>query len=289
MHLLYAKGEAQLTGKNARIYEPSGTGRGEIVMSREIRGFVPNRFVLAFFGLLLIAATVFSQAANPYKSQEVSESDGIPVLIKHLPEWEAYRSKLTFARDANALRQALGERPVFDLIDFSAGTEAVTAPYDAGKLLIVEFTTPQASIDADEKINQRLSELGPSANITYRRIGNYNAFVFDAADPAVAGTLLDQIKYEKNIQWLGDDPFLLRRAERAFINTTSDVFVSTLIWITMGLGFSIFGGIVTGLVFFRIREMKRRSMPTFSDAGGMTRLNLDGFTPDIVPKGLLGD
>ena len=258
-------------------------------MLRKKAGFVPNRFVAAFFVLLNMAVAIFPQAPNPYKSQEVSESDGIPVLIKHLPEWESYRSKLTFARDVSPLRQALGERPVFDLIDFSAGTEAVTAPYDAGKLLIVEYTTPQASIDADEKINQRLADLGPSANITYRRIGNYNVFVFDAADATAAGRLLDQIKYEKNVQWLGDDPFLLRRAERAFINTTSDVFVSTLIWITMGLGLSIFGGIVTGLVFFRIRELKRRSMPTFTDAGGMTRLNLDGFTPDIVPKGLLGD
>lgn len=258
-------------------------------MSRGTKGLVPKRFVSAFFILLMAAGSAFAQAANPYKSQEVSEDDGIPVLIKHLPEWEMHRSKLTFARDANALKTALGDRPVFDLIDFSAGTEAVSSTYDAGKLLIVEYTTPQASIEADSNFNQRLSELGPTANITYRRIGNYNTFVFDAADAEAANALLDQVKYEKNIQWLGDDPFLFRRAERAFINTTSDVFISTLIWITMGLGFSIFGGIVTGLVFFRIREMKRRTMTTFSDAGGMTRLNLDGFTPEIVPKGVLGD
>jgi hypothetical protein len=30
-------------------------------------------------------------------------------------------------------------------------------------------------------------------------------------------------------------------------------------------------------------------MPTFTDAGGMTRLNLDGFTPDIIPDRLLKD
>ncbi len=258
-------------------------------MLREITGIVPNRFVFAFFVLLTMAAAVFSQAPNPYKSQEVSESDGIPVLIKHLPDWESHQSKLTFARDANALKQALGDRPVFDLIDFSAGTEAVTSHYDVGKLLIVEYATPQSSVDADEKINQRLAEIGQPANIAYRRIGNYNTFVFDVADAEAANALLDQVKYEKNVQWLGDDPFLLRRAERAFINTTSDVFVSTLLWITMGLGFSILAGIGTGLVFFRIREQKRRSLPTFTDAGGMTRLNLDGFTPDIVPKGFLGD
>lgn len=258
-------------------------------MSREIKGIVPNRFVLAFFVLLLFSAALFAQAENPYKSQEVSESDGIPVLIKHLPDWESKRSSLAFALEVYALKQALGDRPVFDLIDFSAGTEAVTAPYNAGKLLIVEYTTPQASVDADNKINERLAQLGPTANIAYRRIGNYNTFVFDMTDAEAANDLLDQVKYEKNVQWLGDDPFLLRRAERAFITTTSDVFVATVIWITMGFGFSIFAGIGTGLVFFRIRDKKRRSLPTFTDAGGMTRLNLDGFTPEIVPKALLRD
>lgn len=258
-------------------------------MSREIFSSVPKRFALVCFVCLTATAAIFSQAVNPYQSQEVSESDGIPVLIKHLPEWETNKAKSIFIRDTNALKQALGERPVFDLIDFSAGTEAVSAPYSAGKLLIVEYTTPQGSVDADNKINERLAQLGPAAGIEYRRIGNYNAFVFDVADVQAAGALLDQVKYEKNIQWLGEDPFLLRRAERAFINTTSDIFLSTLLWITMGLGFSIVGGIFTGFVFFRIREQKRRSMPTFTDAGGMTRLNLDGFTPEIVPKGLIGD
>lgn len=258
-------------------------------MLRETISIVPKRSVLAFFVLGILTVASFSQATNPYKSQEVSESDGIPVLIKHLPDWESNRSKLTFARESNTLKQALGERPVFDLIDFSAGTEAVTAPYDAGKLLIVEFSTPQGSVDADNKISQRLAELGPAANISYRRIGNYNVFVFDAASAETANALIDQVKYEKVVQWLGEDPNLLRRAERAFINTTSDIFISTLIWITMGLGLSILAGVGVGFLFFRVREQRRRSMPTFSDAGGMTRLNLDGFTPEIAPKGFLRD
>ena len=50
-----------------------------------------------------------------------------------------------------------------------------------------------------------------------------------------------------------------------------------------------FVGIGTGFLFYNLREQKRRLVPNFTDAGGMTRLNLDGFTPDIEPKGLLGD
>jgi len=42
-------------------------------------------------------------------------------------------------------------------------------------------------------------------------------------------------------------------------------------------------------LFYLIREKKRSRLSTFTDAGGMTRLNLDGFTPDITPKGYLSD
>jgi hypothetical protein len=122
----------------------------------------------------------------------------------------------------------------------------------------------------------------------YRRIGNYNVFVFDAADPTSANALLDQVKYEKVVQWLGRNPYIIS-AERAFVLTTSDIFLSTFLAIVGGLGFAILTGVIAGYAFFSIREYKRASMPTFSDAGGMTRLNLDGFTPDITPKHLLKD
>ncbi len=258
-------------------------------MFTEIKGFVPRRLILSVFLILTATVLGLSQQSNPYKSQEISDVDGIPVLIKHLPDWESAKPRSTFAHNVASLTTALGDRPVFDLIDFSSGTEAVTAPYDAGKLLIVEYSTPQASIDADTKINQRLAELGPNSAIVYRRIGNYNTFIFDVSDPAAANLLIDQIKYEKNVQWLGDDPFLLRRAERAFINTTSDIFVSTLLWIVLGLGIAIVTGIAGGFLFYNRRVYKRSLVPNFTDAGGMTRLNLDGFTPDIAPKRLLGE
>ena len=84
--------------------------------------------------------SVFSQGATTphYNSQEVSDTDGIPVLIKHLPDWESRRDKTTFAANNAALKSALGQRPILDLIDFAAGTEAATAPSHAGKLLIVQ-------------------------------------------------------------------------------------------------------------------------------------------------------
>ncbi|HEX8287783.1 MAG TPA: hypothetical protein VF556_07310 [Pyrinomonadaceae bacterium] len=230
-----------------------------------------------------------AQNAPAIKSQEVSDADGIPVLVKHLPEWKNVRNSVTFTNNVDDLRKALGERPVYDLIDFSGGTEAVMATYPQGKLLIVEYATPQGSSLMDGKTVQRLSEIGQTQNIFYRRIGNYNTFVFDAPDEARANALLEQVKYEKEVQWLGENPFLQSRAEYAFIQTTSDIFVSTVLAIILGLGISVLLGILVGIVFFYIRDQKRATTEAFSDAGGMTRLNLDELSAQIIPKNLLKD
>ena len=101
--------------------------------------------------------------------------------------------------------------------------------------------------------------------------------------------MIDQVKYEKNVQWLGDDPFMFQRAERALVNATMSLFVSTVMVILSGVGLAIIGGLAVGIVYFMLRERRRRAMTAFSDAGGMTRLNLDGFTPDITHERLLGD
>ncbi|MFZ1701952.1 MAG: hypothetical protein WBO10_05040 [Pyrinomonadaceae bacterium] len=247
-----------------------------------------SRYFCIFAAKLVVATLItafaiceaVSQPAESakYQSQEVSEIDGLPVLIKHLPDWENHRPQTTFATDIGQLKTALGERPILDLIDFSTGTEAVTAPYDVGKLLIIEYTSPQASIEADTNFLQFLADTG-DATIAYRRIGNYNVLVFDVVDTDASSAFIDQVKYEKQVQWLGDNPFIIS-AERAFVLTTSDMFLSTAMVIVFGMGGSILVGIFAGYIFFTFRDGKRSKLGTFSDAGGMTRLNLDGFTPE---------
>lgn len=241
-------------------------------------------FVGLFFG-----SNLFILAQSSYQSREVSEDDGIPVLIKHLPDWENARNRATITNNVADLRKALGERPVFDLIDFTGGVEAVTAPYEAGKLLIIEYVTPQSSVAADEQFKQRLAELPPTPPIFYRRIGNYNVFVFDGTDEAAANALFDQIKYEKVVQWLGDDPKYAEKVERYLARSTAQLFLTTIIAIVSTLGVTFLIGVVVGLVFYRIREQKRASMTAFSDAGGMIRLNLDGLTPSLSTDKLLED
>ncbi len=229
-------------------------------------------------------------SAPQYRSQEVSESDGIPVLIKHLPDWEAKRREILFATDAAGLKPVFADSELLSLIELKAGAEAASAMYPAGRLVIVEYTTPQASIDADAKITAHLAAKS-DGRTAYRRIGNYNAFVFGYTDEAAANALLDQVRYEKMITWLDDPPVAsgVSKAEREFAMTTSDIFLSTVLAIGLGMGVSIAGGIICGFLFFLFRERQRSRITAFSDAGGMTRLNLDGLTPDSISSKLLGD
>lgn len=250
-----------------------------------------KRFAGYISVLVLILASLIGvcgqNRAQKVKSQEVSD-DGLPVLVKHLPDWETKRHEATFVTDTAALKKAVGDRPVLNIIDFAGGTEAVTAPYTAGKLVIVEFTNPQASIDADNAIQTFLAQ-NVDAGTFYRRTGNYNIFVFDSPDTTAATSLIDQVKYEKNVQWLGEDPFLFRNLERQFINTSADIFVSTVEWIVLGIGSTLLLGVTLGFLYFRFRERQRLEMNEFSDAGGMVRLNLDGLTPDLGPDKLLSE
>jgi len=225
----------------------------------------------------VIAVSVCVCFGQPqFKSQEISEVDGYPVLMKNLPDFDIVKSRAKFAINVEELRTAVGDRPILANVDMSAGAEATTADYAAGRLLIIEYPSPQASIEADEKFKALLSV---EPNTVYRRIGNYNALVFDTTDQTAANALLDQVVYEKNIQWLGDNPFRIS-AERAFVIQTSELFVSTVIWIAMGIGSAIAIGLVVGFIFFRFRERERAGEAAFANLSGMTTLELDAFASD---------
>ena len=211
------------------------------------------------------------------KSQEISDVDGQPVLIKHLPDYEKVQVGAVFGTAKADLEKSIGNHGSLQLLDFPAGTEYVTATYPQGRLLIVEYTNPQSSLDADAKILQYIAS-HPESSTIYRRIGNYNAFVFDVTNVEQADALLDQVKYEKSIQWLGEDPFLLQKVQRYMVRTSLDIMISTVLWILLVLGSAILTGIVVGYIFYRSRDQKRSIRTAYSDAGGLTRLNLDGLS-----------
>jgi len=213
---------------------------------------------------------------------QVRDAD-TPALMLHLPDYDKAVQNAGYATDSKALKHYLGQRPELDLIDFAGGTEAVTAPYPSGKLLIVEYSTPQAAEDADAKFQGVVTG---RSDIINRRIGNYEAIVFDVSDAAAANELLDQVHYQKDVQWLGDAPAKPTRG--VSVPQMASVLFSSVLWL-VGCGVvALAGGGLAGWLYWRRIKQRRAGMGAFSDAGGMTRLNLDGFTPEIVPDRLLG-
>ena len=52
--------------------------------------------------------------------------------------------------------------------------------------------------------------------------------MFDAPDEQTAKQLIDQVKYEQVVQWLGENPNIYKEAEKRYINTTLGVLVAVL-------------------------------------------------------------
>jgi len=247
--------------------------------------------LFSVLSLLALCAAGALARTRP-EGQESVESGGLPVLVMHLPEWEKkVGEEYAYATSLAELQKAAGTQPALDAFDFDSSVEAVTAKYEAGRLVIVEFPTPQHSVDADAAINRRIEELkatGKPVPSLYNRVGNYSVFVFDAPDFAAAERLASQVKYEKDVRWLGHNPHAEEKAVRAYTSTMGGVILTTLI--TTGLAILLclgVGGLVGGLVFLH-RRSQQAAQEVYTDAGGMVRLNIEDLNTPPATSNLLG-
>lgn len=270
----------------------------EIVNTIGTAGYSTNSEVAFFKGVHFVRVTsVNGNSADLNEiAQSVNEnlnkgSGDIPVLIKHLPNPEAGQKNAVYLNSFSDLSQLGLQQPVLSAIESLKNADAVLATYGPSKVLIVEFHTPQLASDNDQRIIARIQELwrlGQPAPTAYRRVGNYSVFVFDAPDEQTAKQLIDQVKYEQVVQWLGENPNILKEAERRYLNTTLGVLIAVL----KASGYTLvaclgMGGLVGGLLF-SYRRAQQKGV-AFSDAGGMLRLNLDELTVETDPSRLLRD
>ena len=215
----------------------------------------------------------------------------IPVLVKHLPDPENALKQVVYLNGISDLRHMPFASPVFEVVKTDGNADAVVSPWFGGnRVVIVEYHTPQLATENDQRIVARIHELwklGQPAPTAYRRVGNYSVFVFDAPDEQTAKQLIDQVKYEQVVQWLGENPNILKEAERHYINTTLGVLVAVIkasgyvLILCLGMG-ALFGGLL-----FSYRRSQQKNVTAFSDAGGMLRLNLDEMTAETNPSRLL--
>lgn len=218
----------------------------------------------------------------------------IPALVKHLPDWQNVQHGISYAVSLDTLKKALDNRPALEAVSFEGGVEAVVAQYDSGKLAIIEFNTPQIATTNDHNIVAKINELrteippvGTSIPAVYRRVGNYAVFVFDAPNEQAANQLIDQVKYQQVVQWLGENPFSYEQATREFTETTLGVFVSVVKASGLALVTCLAVGGFFGTLLFRVRRSQQRAREAYADSDAMLRLNLDELTPENDPARLL--
>ena len=282
------------TAKNLRDKTPAAIGS-----NIGTAGFVSPELVAFFKGANFVRLT----KANPRTSdkdlvslatqlaEKLDRGEGeIPVVLKHLPNWEQAHQTAIYLNRFRSL-DSIAQDPVLSAINSEGDADAVLAHYEPMRLLLIEFNTPQRSVENDRRIVARIQELwklGQPAPSAYKRVGNYSVFVFDAPNEEAAKQLLDQVHYEQVVSWLGENPNILKEAEKHYVRTTLGVLVAVL----KASGFALiacFGtGALIGALLFTRRRAQQRAVEAFSDAGGMLRLNLDEMTPQTNPARLLG-
>ena len=270
----------------------------EIINNIGTAGFAGNDVVGFFKGTSFVRIAGL-KGSTPEGLRELAHAlsetldkgeNDIPALIKHLPKPEEAQKNAVFLNSFENLNSLGFQQPVFSAIESGGNADAVSASYGPSKLLIIEFNTPQLAGDNDRRIIARIQELwklGQPAPAAYRRVGNYSVFVFDAPDEQTAKQLIDQVKYEQVVQWLGENPNILREAQKRYVNTTLGVLIAVLkasgyaAVACLGLG-ALIGGLL-----FSYRRSQQKDVTAFSDAGGMLRLNLDELSAETNPSRLL--
>lgn len=237
-----------------------------------------RRFLFAaiFTLISVVFAAAQTQTAQP---PPATTEDETPILIKHLPNWETAGKNARYSVTLEDLKRHVANQPILDSVSFEGGTEAATANYAQGQLVIVEFATPQFSVENDQRIMSKIQELKSQAQpspTAYRRVGNYSVFVFNGKDEPSANQLIDQVRYEKVVQWLGDDPHIYEKLQRYMAQTSAGVLIAVL----KSSGLSLLACLAIGGVigFLLFRQRRAQAAAVYSDAGGSVRLNLDELT-----------
>jgi len=221
---------------------------------------------------------------------EEGEAD-IPVLVKHLPRWEEAQRRVVYLAGFRSLRAVIPDQPLLESVSSEGDADAVAVNYGPTQFLIVEYNTPQLAGDNDRSIVAKIEELRTQGQLVpsaYRRVGNYSVFVFNAPDEQAAKELIDQVEYAQVVQWLGDNPFMLEKAQREYYETTAGVLVAVVKASGLSLLLCLAAGGFIGALLFSRRRAQQRHAETFSDAGGMLRLNIDEITPQTDPAKLVG-
>src|SRR5258705_2439657 len=274
---------ANLMRQTSAIIEiGSNVGTASILSSDQIAFFKGRKVVRVSAEAGETATGQVIELANLLADQ-IDRGDGdIPALVRHLPDWQNGQKRSLFLSSFQSLEVLPKGDTVLSAISSEGNADAVLTSYDSGSVLIVEFNTPQLATENDQRLINTIQDLwnqGQPAPSAYRRIGNYSVFVFDAPDEQTAKQLIDQVKYEQVVQWLGENPYVFKEGQKQTVETTLGVLIEDV---------KAFGeapvpslGIVgrLGGWLFSLCYTQKKNAERFSYADGFLRLNLDEITP----------
>jgi hypothetical protein len=281
-----------LAAADARTKDP----KAEIGAGAGTAGFTTQDQVAFFKGTHFVKITSLKPGTNPTTLNELARSisetldngeGDVPALLKHLPEPDEAQRNAIYLSTFSSLDSLGLQQPVLSAVRGDGNADAAFAAIGTSKVLLIEFHTPQLATENNQRILARVQELwklGQPAPTAYRRVGNYSVFVFDARDEQTAKQLIDQVKYEQVVSWLGENPNILRDAQERYVNTTLGVLVAVL----KASGYALVGclgiGGLIGALLFTYRRAQQKEVTAYSDAGGMLRLNLDELTTDLTDR-----
>lgn len=220
-------------------------------------------------------------------------SSDLPLLPTYLPEQNKLQASEIYIVGPEAITKIPALSNLKEAIDFTGGTHAATADYSNGggrmSVILIEFQSPQFATDGLAKIQQHFNLLSPEEQKRrlLRRVGNYAVEAVNVIDQKAAEELIGQIKYMARVYWEGKgmasvplqfrppDPVSLQEAVQ-----TGQFIVAAFYWIGILVVGAVLTGVLTGGAFFYWRRAQRRQFggeDIFTDAGGMTRLNLDDY------------
>lgn len=216
-----------------------------------------------------------------------------PLLPTYLPDQSKIPDSEKYLVGPEAVARITQISDLKDAIDFTGGTHATVADYNNGSgkmsIVLIEFQSPQFAVDGLAKIQAHFNSLSQDEQKKriLRRVGNYAVEAVNVSNPEAAEEVLKQVKYMVRVHWEGknasDIPIAFRPPDPTALREviqTGQFLVATFYWIGILLVGAVLTGISIGGAFFYWRRAQRRKLGSdggFTDAGGMTRLNLDDY------------
>jgi hypothetical protein len=206
-------------------------------------------------------------------------------LLGQLPARGRIAGSERYAPSLEALRRS---RPdvAADVFRFGAGgADAAVADFEQPggepfRLVLVDYQTPQLAADAERSLRAAFDALAPEerAHRILKREGNFMLEATGVVDRAAAERVVGSVDYAISIKMLkGADPI-----SQSGLNVNEEAYKAALVFFNsfafVGLCFlgALACGLVAGAIVFRNR--RRAAANVFSDAGGMTHLDLTSPT-----------